>query len=259
MKIIENLFVGRNILDLVIAAALIFSLIRSFLKGVVREIFSLLALGLGIISARQMFPQVAKILEGDACADSPWITRGVAFVLVFLAVYIIISILGFMVRTMIRSVELSWLDHLGGAILGLLKGGFLLCLLIAVLVMILPPDSQIIKTSQLAHFFFQEAAFLMKFAPEEINLKFREKIERFQNPEAPLNKKKTHRTPSLKSKKRKPAAPASFLLFSESAKEWRLLSGFSDAGYSRPFSADNRRKPLVGSETVAGEAFGFWI
>ncbi|MEW6378337.1 MAG: CvpA family protein [bacterium] len=189
MRIIENLLFGKNILDIIIVITLIFSGIRSFLKGIVHEVFSLLALVLGIVFARRLFHQAAQIWGG---ADSSWIINVAVFVLLFLAAYIIITLLGMLLRGIIKTAQFGWLDHLGGMILGLAKGYFLLCLLIAILVLALPSDSHLIQTSRLAPFLFQSTSFLMKYAPSAVKLGFQRKLEEIQHPEKNLRKKKNN-------------------------------------------------------------------
>lgn len=164
---------GKNILDIIIVAILFFCAIWSFFKGTINEIFSLLALGTGIFLARRYYHQIAQVLGKRG---SP-IAAAIAFILLFLVVYIIIILFGKLLRHLIKTVKLGWLDHLGGAILGLIKGCLLVCFLVTILILILPSDSPLIQTSQLAPLLYQTSSLLLKLVPPSVKQKFRQKIE----------------------------------------------------------------------------------
>jgi len=169
---------GKNVLDIIIIVILLFFAIRSFFKGTIHEIFSLLALVLGIFLARRYYHPFSQDL---GAWNSPRAAGIVAFIFLFFTVYIIVTILGRLLRQIIKTVELGWLDHLGGAILGLIKGGFLVCLLVTILILILPSDSQLIQTSRLAPLLYQTSSLLLKFVPPAVKQKFRQKIEEMEN------------------------------------------------------------------------------
>jgi membrane protein required for colicin V production len=167
---------GKNILDIIIIATLFFCTIRSFFKGTIHEIFSLLALVMGIFLARRFYHPIAQSLgrEGSLIAAT------LAFIILFLAVYITIIIFGKLLRHVIKSVELGWLDHLGGALLGFIKGCFLACLLAGILILILPSESRLIQTSRLTPLLYRTSSLLLKFAPPAVKQRFRRKIEELE-------------------------------------------------------------------------------
>ncbi|MGA1874274.1 MAG: CvpA family protein [bacterium] len=168
---------GKNSIDIVIVAILAFSTLYSFLKGVVREIFALLALVAGIVLARRYYYQTAQSWQRWL---GPQTGSLVSFILLFLATYLIIILAGRLFRRIIKSFELSWLDHLGGGILGLVKGGILVCLLVMFLVMILSPRNRLMQTSRLMPHVVYLISFsevLMEIIPPEIRKGFCQRVE----------------------------------------------------------------------------------
>ncbi|MEW5800774.1 MAG: CvpA family protein [bacterium] len=169
---------GTNILDIVVVVTLLFFTIHSFFKGTIHEIFSLLALVLGLFLAQRFYHQTAQAFEKIGGNSKAGIF--VAFILLFFVVYLIVILLGKLLKKIIKTAQLSWMDHLGGAFIGMIKGILLLCMLVAVLVMVLPSESQLIRTSRLAPLLYQTSSVLLQAVPPAIKKKFREKIEELE-------------------------------------------------------------------------------
>jgi len=173
----KDMIFGKNVLDIIILSILVFCTIRSFFKGVIREIFSFLALALGIILARQFYYQTS---QSWGRWISPKAGNIVAFILLFLAAYLVVLIIGKLFRKIIKTIELNWLDHLGGALLGFLKGLLLVCLLVTVLIMFLSPQEQVLRTSKLIPhvvYIISISDGLLKAIPPEIRQGFQDKVE----------------------------------------------------------------------------------
>jgi len=168
---------GKNVLDIIILSILFFCTIRSFFKGIIRETFSLLALVLGIILARQFYYQTA---QSWGRWISPKAGNIIAFILLFLVAYLVVLIIGKLFRKIIKTIELNWLDHVGGALLGFLKGLLLVCLLVTVLIMVLSPHEEVLRTSKfIPHvvYIISLSDGLLKAIPPEIRRGFQEKVE----------------------------------------------------------------------------------
>ena len=172
---------GKNVLDIIILSIVLFCTIWSFFKGIIREIFSLLALGLGIILARQFYYQTAQSWGRWL---SPKAGNIIAFILLFLAAYLVVIIIGKLFRKIIKTIELSWLDHVGGALLGFLKGLLLVCLLVTVLIMVFSPKEEVLRTSELIPYVVYIISLsdgLVKVIPPEIRQGFQEKVEELEH------------------------------------------------------------------------------
>ena len=168
---------GKNVLDIIILSILLFFTIWSFFKGIIRGVFSLLALALGIILARQFYYQTA---QSWGRWISPKAGNIIAFILLFLAAYLVVMIIGKLFRKIIKTIELNWLDHVGGALLGFLIGLLLVCLLVTVLIMVLSPHEEVLRTSKLIPHVVSLVTLsdgLLKAIPPEIRRGFQEKVE----------------------------------------------------------------------------------
>ncbi|MBI4307652.1 MAG: CvpA family protein [Chloroflexi bacterium] len=117
-----------NWLDIGILALLALAVIQGLRAGFVRTLFTLGGSVLGVVMAGQfadaVTPALAPVLGGGNTS------RIAAFVLLFLAVFVVASLLGNLVRHILSLTLLGWLDTLVGGFLGLVLGvvstGFLL-------------------------------------------------------------------------------------------------------------------------------------
>ena len=119
---------GMNPLDWTIAVVLAISTISAFMRGLIRSLVSLVGLLAGIFAACWYAPQAAAYL-------ARWITpfafaEIVAFVLILAAVYLFAALLGRVLRGAAGAVGLGFLDRLGGAVFGFVRGVLLLAALL---------------------------------------------------------------------------------------------------------------------------------
>lgn len=108
-----------NWLDLTLLAIWVILALVGLFRGLIRMVFPLIGLVLGVFLAGQFHAALARgltFIEGEN------LSRIVAFILIFLAVLIGVSILGIFARKFLRLLTLGWLDRLGGLLVGLLIG-----------------------------------------------------------------------------------------------------------------------------------------
>ena len=119
---------GMNPLDWLIAITLAVSTVTAFMSGLVRSLFSLAGLLLGVLIAAWYAPRLAEYFRGDV---NPFaLARALAFVLILVAVYVAAALLGRLLRGAFQAVGLGFLDRLGGAAFGLIRGTLLLAALL---------------------------------------------------------------------------------------------------------------------------------
>ena len=105
-----------------------FCLITSLLKGMVKELFSLLAYGAGFFAAHYYNSMVAVYLETYVGGFTAGKVLG--FFIIFIVVALIVKLLGSLTQKYIHSAgELSFLDRFLGAGLGVLKGAFIISII----------------------------------------------------------------------------------------------------------------------------------
>ncbi|MBU0701346.1 CvpA family protein [bacterium] len=119
-----------NILDILFLAVIGISIILSTMKGLTREIFSLVGIIAGIVVAGRTFGNGAILLQ-------QWmphqIAKPVAFAIIAILVNILVNFGGIILQRIMKIVMLGWVDSLGGIIFGIIRGMLLVGVAIIVL------------------------------------------------------------------------------------------------------------------------------
>jgi len=106
--------------DLAILGILLISIVVSLIRGLIREVFSILVWVAAIFAAFQTSGPVAERLVD--IIDLPSARFIVAFAVVFLLVLAVGGLIGFLVGKMVEKTGLSPTDRLFGAVFGLARG-----------------------------------------------------------------------------------------------------------------------------------------
>ena len=107
--------------DIVVCSILGLSLLSSLFKGFVKEVFSLLSYLGGFLLAIKYQGDFAQVLMENI--SSKPISKVIAFVTIYVLAYIIISLIGKVIRGMLVSgTKLSMFDRLMGGIVGFGRG-----------------------------------------------------------------------------------------------------------------------------------------
>ncbi len=152
-------------LDWVLIALLFYSTLRAFLRGLLREIFSLIGLIAGVLLASWNYAGLAPHLVH-------WITplataEIVAFLLIAAAVVVACSLAGRFLHTGADAIGLGFLDRLLGAGFGLARGGLLgvACMMILVA---FDPRSNWVQNSRLSPYFLAGAHGVSFVVPHDL-------------------------------------------------------------------------------------------
>lgn len=121
-----------NYLDIIIAIILILFAIGGFRNGIIREAFSLAAFFGGIYGAMVLSGWVGNMLGKIINVSPEWLAV-IAFMIVFIGLAILINWLGGMLAKLIESINLGFIDKIGGIVFGVAKGFLLIGVLIIVL------------------------------------------------------------------------------------------------------------------------------
>ena len=114
-----------NYLDIVIAIILFLFGYKGFKKGLVIEVVTLLAFGIGIYGAMHFSDFTAERLQ-EVMEINPRYLNTVAFVLTFVLLVILVNLIGKAVTKIIKEMNLSFWNKLGGGVFGMATG-LLLC------------------------------------------------------------------------------------------------------------------------------------
>ncbi len=136
--------------DWLLVAILTVSVIQAFRRGLVLELFWLGGLACGIMLAAWNYHQLAPKLSG--IISRPEIASAAAFLLIALGTMIVAAILGRLIRGAAHAIGLGFLDRLGGAAFGLLRGGLIGVAILTALTAFLP-TADWSKNSRLTPYF----------------------------------------------------------------------------------------------------------
>ena len=114
-----------NYIDLVLGILLIIAAIQGFRKGFVVELASLAALVLGIWGGVKFSDWTADFITRNTGFDSKYLSI-IAFLVTFVAIVVLIHILGKMIDNAVKAVALGFLNRLAGIIFGALKAAVIL-------------------------------------------------------------------------------------------------------------------------------------
>ena len=120
-----------NILDLIVIAILIWSIVNGFTKGFVVQVFSLAALIIGVFCAYKFSHFVAGFIA-DSLSTDPTFTNIIAFTITFIGVWILVYMLGKIIHQIVQTVMLGIFNRILGAIFAFLKTAFVLGIMLIV-------------------------------------------------------------------------------------------------------------------------------
>lgn len=103
-------------IDIAFALVMILAIFKGLRKGLILGIFSLFAFMIGLAAALKLSVVVAGYLNEKAGTFTKLLPL-LSFIIVFIAVVLLISIVGRIIKKTIRFAMLGWLDSIGGIIL----------------------------------------------------------------------------------------------------------------------------------------------
>lgn len=165
-----------NWVDLVIAGTIAWSTFSAFRQGLIRVVVSLLSTVLGAVLAGRLYGRLADNI--DFLIADPVVRNLVAFVAIFAGLIVLGQIASIFLRTASSVLFLGPMDHLGGAVFGLIQGVLTVELLLFALTTFpaVPGLNSGLERSTLAPIFIQRIPFFEQLLPVE----FRAAIDNFR-------------------------------------------------------------------------------
>ncbi|MDY0163023.1 CvpA family protein [Desulfobotulus sp.] len=164
-----------NPLDVGILCIVGFCLVRGIFRGLIREASSIIGVLAGFYAAYTYYPLLTGTL-GKWFAD-PDIARMLAFFCIFLAVFVLIALLGTLIRTLLSVVFLGWVDRLAGGGFGFVKGVLIVSVILVGLTAFLPKNHELLGGSRLAPKAMLISEGLAALVPQDMKNLFHEKLE----------------------------------------------------------------------------------
>src|ERR1700757_579008 len=163
-----------SLADWIICAVLVLNVVTAAMQGFFSEALTMAGLIVGYIVAAWKYGFVAAWLEKFLKND--WFAEILGFLIIFFAIVLLFGLAARIARWVMKESGLSGFDRFLGAMLGLLKGG----LMVAVMLMgmtAFEPTSKLLRNSQLAPYFLVVGRAAMWLAPAELRLRFDQGLE----------------------------------------------------------------------------------
>jgi membrane protein required for colicin V production len=155
--------------DWIICAVVLLNVITAAMQGFFSEALTMAGLVVGYIVAAWQYRSLALWLE--SFLKNEWLAEILGFLIIFFAIVLLFGIAARIARWVMKESGLSGFDRFLGAILGLLKGG----LMVAVILMgmtAFEPTSKLLQSSQLAPYFLIAGRAAIWLAPSELRARF---------------------------------------------------------------------------------------
>ncbi|MBW1899289.1 MAG: CvpA family protein [Deltaproteobacteria bacterium] len=159
-----------NPFDIFICILLAFCLIRGLFRGLVSELSSIICVLGGFYAAYTYYQAVSIPL-------SKWITNTdylniFSFFIIFTAIFICISLMGKLIKIILKIVLLGWFDRISGAGFGAVKGILIAAVLLFTFTTFLPQGSSFVKNSVISPYISTIAEKMTRFVAKKLNRSF---------------------------------------------------------------------------------------
>lgn len=168
-----------NLFDIVCMVIVGYCLIRGVFRGLVKEVSAIVGVIGGFYGAYTYYPNVATFL--GRWISNPAYLNIVSFMAIFCMVLIVVNVLGIIIKYLINVVFFGWLDRLGGAGFGVIKGALIVSILFIVLTTFLPRGDPLIKDSTLSPHVAVVSEVMATVISTEMKQTFALKIEELNN------------------------------------------------------------------------------
>ncbi|WP_457577727.1 CvpA family protein [Desulfomarina sp.] len=138
-----NLYTGLTAYDLVVLGLFALLIGRGIWLGLLKQVTTLLALYFGYFAAGQYNELIFPILKD--ISDNPKVIFLTSYVILFIATYIIVMLIGKLLAYVIQLTIAGWFDRLLGGLVGFAKGVILVVLLHMILGTLLAPENPMLR------------------------------------------------------------------------------------------------------------------
>ena len=159
--------------DIIILAIIAFFTVKSAIRGIIREISSVVALLAGFVLASAYYIRMGNLLSG--LITNAGIRHLLSFAGIFLLVYLIFILLGMAGKKIMKISLLGWFDRTAGALLGFVKGTFIVCVILILITAFLPQKGLFIQKSKSYKYLKHPMEIMLCLVPHTLKESFREK------------------------------------------------------------------------------------
>lgn len=119
-------------IDIIILIIIGIGVLRGVLKGFLKQLAGVLGLVVGLLAAKALYATVAERFC-PLLTDNMTFAQVLAFILIWLAVPLLFLLVASLLAKAMEAVSLGWVNRLLGAVLGALKYGLVVSLLVCVM------------------------------------------------------------------------------------------------------------------------------
>jgi membrane protein required for colicin V production len=164
--------------DIIIFVILLYCIVRGVFRGLLKEMSSLVGVLGGFYAAYTYYTEAGKYL-------GRWITNTdylniISFSAIFICVFLVISILGIIIKYILKVVFLGWVDRFFGAIFGIIKGILIGSVILLVFTAFYSGSSKIISSSKTAPYLAFISNKMIKVTPKDLKREYQTKIKEIE-------------------------------------------------------------------------------
>jgi membrane protein required for colicin V production len=137
-----------NAFDILIIIIFAYCFIRGIFRGLIKEAAGIVGVLAGFYGAYTYYPVLSRIL-GRWISEASY-SHITSFFIIFSVVFILVSIVGVVIRYLMNIAFLGWLDRLLGSVLGFFKALLITSVILVALTAFLPKDTPVLIKSKLA-------------------------------------------------------------------------------------------------------------
>lgn len=158
-----------SLADWIIIAVVLLNVVAAAMQGFFAEALSIAGLVVGYVVAAWQYRRLAEWME--SFLKNEWLAEILGFLIIFFVILLLFHAAARIARWVMKQAGLSGFDRFLGGVLGLLKGG----LMVAVILMgfaAFAPTSKMLANSQLAPYFLVVGRAAIWLGPAELRARF---------------------------------------------------------------------------------------
>jgi membrane protein required for colicin V production len=154
-----------NWLDIVILIVFIAAAFGGMMSGLIKSLFSLIGLILGVVLAGRFY---APLAENLGFISNENVAHIAAFIIIFVVVMIIAALLGVIITRVVSIMLLGWLNRLLGGVFGVLMAAIFIGAILAILAKFAGAEG-LVGDSALGPFLLDRIPIVLGLLPEEFD------------------------------------------------------------------------------------------
>jgi membrane protein required for colicin V production len=164
-----------NWLDMIIIAIVAVGAVYGLLRGILRMATMLISLLAGIYLALVYYAEVGGLIQKWFPAASSTVAAALGYAAVFALVFVIVEASGYLLMRVVETVNLGWLDRLGGMLFGAAISAAVCGLLLMLMTAAMPADAALLRDSEIAPQVLDYTETLLNYIPPQVKQAYQAK------------------------------------------------------------------------------------